>query len=143
MKATQVIASTFMAKVRRSRQKNKRDSIALDTGVFTISIADIEKVLKPRQRSDPMTKLPVQYHQRLKVSDYFLAEELPPHRKAVDLRIEIEKDIDGNEKAISCGPLCGMGQEELLVLRKTLTKPLDKDSIRASNSPAAALVNGM
>jgi hypothetical protein len=109
MKATQVIASAFMAEVRRSRRKNKRDGIALDTGVFTISIADIEKALKPHQRSDPMTKLPVQYHQRLKVSDYFLAEKLPPHRKGVDLRIEIAKDMGGNEKAISCWPLCGMG----------------------------------
>jgi hypothetical protein len=33
-----------------------------------------------------------------------------------------------------------MGQEELLVLRKTLTELLDKDFIRASNSPAAAPV---
>jgi hypothetical protein len=33
-----------------------------------------------------------------------------------------------------------MGREELLVLRKTLTKLLDKDFIQASNSPAAAPV---
>jgi hypothetical protein len=92
MKATQVIASAFMAEVRRSRRKNKGDGIALDTGVFAISIADIEKALKPRQRLDPTTKLPIQYHQWLKAFDYFLAEKLPPHRKGVDLHIEIEKD---------------------------------------------------
>jgi hypothetical protein len=33
-----------------------------------------------------------------------------------------------------------MSQEELLVLRKTLTELLDKDFIQASNSPAAAPV---
>ncbi|KAI1509870.1 Pol protein [Pyrenophora tritici-repentis] len=34
MKATQVMASAFMAEVRRSRRKNKGDGIALDTGLF-------------------------------------------------------------------------------------------------------------
>jgi hypothetical protein len=58
LKATQVIASAFMAEVRRSQKKNKGDSVALDTGVFAISIADIEKALKPRQQSNPKTKLP-------------------------------------------------------------------------------------
>jgi hypothetical protein len=58
MKATQVMASAFMAEVRRSRKKNKGDSVALDTGVFAISIADIEQALKPRQRTDLKTKLP-------------------------------------------------------------------------------------
>jgi hypothetical protein len=62
MKATQVMASAFMAEVRRSRKKNKGDGIALDTRVFAISIVDIEKALKLRQRSDPTTKLPVQYY---------------------------------------------------------------------------------
>ena len=140
MKATQVIASVFMAEVRRSRRKNKRDSIALDTRVFAISIIDIEKALRPRQRSDPKMKLPVEYHQWLKAFDRLLAEKLPPHRKGVDLHIEIEKDQDGNEKNIPWGPLYGMGREELLVLRKTLTELLDKDFIRASNSPIATLV---
>ncbi|KAI1687666.1 Pol protein [Pyrenophora tritici-repentis] len=140
MKATQVMASAFMAEVRRSRRKNKGDGIALDTGLFAVSIADIEKALKPRKRSDPKTKLPPQYHQWLKAFDHFLAEKLPPHRKGVDLHIEIEKDQDGNEKTIPWGPLYGMSREELLVLRKTLTELLDKDFIRASNSPAAAPV---
>jgi hypothetical protein len=76
----------------------------------------------------------------LKAFDWFLANRLPPHRKGVDLHIEVEKDQDGNEKTIPWGPLYGIGREELLVLRKTLTKLLDKDFIRASNSPAAALV---
>jgi dihydroxyacetone kinase len=58
MKATQVMASAFMAEVRRSRKKNKGDGVALDTRVFAISIADIEKALKPRQRTDLKTKLP-------------------------------------------------------------------------------------
>jgi hypothetical protein len=56
------MASAFMAEVRRSRKKNKGDGVALDTRVFAISIADIEKALKPRQRTDLKTKLPPQYH---------------------------------------------------------------------------------
>jgi hypothetical protein len=63
MKATQVMASAFIAEVRRSRKKNKGDGVAPDTRVFAISIADIEKALKPRQRTDLKTKLPPQYHQ--------------------------------------------------------------------------------
>jgi dihydroxyacetone kinase len=62
MKATQVMASAFMAEVRRSRKKNKGDGVALDTRVFAISIADIEKALKPRQQTNLKTKLPPQYH---------------------------------------------------------------------------------
>jgi predicted aspartyl protease len=82
IKAVQVMASAFMAEVRRSRRKNKGDGATLNTGVFAISIADIEKALKPRQRSDPKTKLPPQYHQWLMAFDQFLAEKLPsPQRR--------------------------------------------------------------
>jgi hypothetical protein len=91
IRATQVMASAFIAEVRRSCRKNKGDGSALDTGVFAIFIADIEKALKPHQKSDSTTKLPVEYHQWLKAFDYFLAEKLSPHRKGVDLHIEIEK----------------------------------------------------
>lgn len=140
LKITQVNAAAFMADVRKSRQENQQNGINLDTNVYAVSIADIEKALKPRQRSDPKTKLPPQYHQWLKAFDQFLADKLPVHRKGVDLQIEIEKDGNGNEKTIPWGPLYGMSREELLVLRKTLTELLDKDFIRASNSPAAAPV---
>ncbi|KNG46626.1 hypothetical protein TW65_06673 [Stemphylium lycopersici] len=140
LEATLVVASVFMAEVTRSRKKKQGDGIDLDTSVFAVSMADIEKALKPRQRSDPKTKLPPQYHQWLKAFDQFLADKLPPYRKGVDLHIEIEKDQDGNEKTIPWGPLYGMSREELLVLRKTLTELLGKDFIRASSSPAAAPV---
>jgi hypothetical protein len=43
-----VIASAFIAEVRRSRRKNKGNGIALNTRVYAISIADIKKALKPR-----------------------------------------------------------------------------------------------
>jgi hypothetical protein len=46
-----------MAEVRRSWKKNKGDSVALNTRVFAISIADIKKALKPRQQTDLKTKL--------------------------------------------------------------------------------------
>jgi hypothetical protein len=134
------MASAFMAEVRRDKRKNRENGINLNIGVFAISIADIEKALKPRQRSDPKTRLPPQYHEWLNTFDRSLAKKLSPHWKGVDLHIEVEKDQDGNEKTIPWGPLYGMGREELLILRKTLTELLGKDFIRASNSPAAAPV---
>lgn len=138
LKVTQVMAAAFMADVRRLRRENRQRKATIDVGVYAVSMADIEKALKPRQRSDPKEKLPPHYHQWLKVFDRFLAEKLPPHRPGVDLHIEIEKDQNGNDKKIPWGPLYGMGREELLVLRKTLSELLDKNFIRASNSPAAA-----
>ena len=57
-----MIASVFIAEVRRSHRKNKEESIILNTRVFTISITDIKKVLKPRERSDPIIKLLVKYY---------------------------------------------------------------------------------
>jgi hypothetical protein len=134
------MAASFMAEVRRNRNANRRNGIDLDTGVYAVSIADIEKALKPRQRSDPKIKLPIQYHEWLKAFNQVLADKLPRHRKGVDLQIELEKDQNGKEKTIPWGPLYGMNREELLVLRKTLTELLDKGFIRASNSPAAAPV---
>jgi hypothetical protein len=63
LKATQVMAASFMAEVRRNRNANRRNGIDLDTGVYAVSIADIEKALKPRQRLDPKIKLLIQYHE--------------------------------------------------------------------------------
>jgi hypothetical protein len=140
LKITQVMAAAFMADVRRTRRENKKDGINIDAGVYAVSIADIDKALKQKPRSDPRLKLPPQYHEWLNVFDRALADKLPIHRKGVDLHIEVEKDEDGKEKTIPWGPLYGMSREELLVLRKTLTELLDKGFIRASNSPAAAPV---
>lgn len=65
---------------------------------------------------------------------------LPPHRPLVDTQINLQKDKDGREREVPCGPLYGMSRDELLVLRKTLTDLLDKNWIRASSAPGGAPV---
>lgn len=131
---TQVMASTFVGEVKRCR-KEKRV-----TDISAVSLADIEKALHPKPKSDPKEKLPAHYHQWLQAFNRQLADILPPHRPGVDLKIELERDKDGNEKQLPWGPLYGMGREELLVLRKTLTELLGKEFIRVSSSAAAAPV---
>ena len=68
------------------------------------------------------------------------ADQLPPHRSGIDHSILLQQDDKGQEKVVPWGPLYSMSREELLVLRKTLTELLDKQFIRASNSPASAPV---
>lgn len=58
----------------------------------------------------------------------------------MDTKITLLKDDHGKDKEVPWGPLYGMSREELLVLRKTLTELLDKNWIRASNSPGGAPV---
>ncbi|KAM4061823.1 reverse transcriptase (RNA-dependent DNA polymerase) [Hirsutella rhossiliensis] len=82
----------------------------------------------------------VQYHKWSRAFSQQLADQLPPHRPGVDLKIEVLKDEHGREKPLPWGPLYSMSREELLVLRKTLTELLDKGFIRVSSSPAAAPV---
>ncbi|KAI1004395.1 hypothetical protein K3495_g3815 [Podosphaera aphanis] len=108
--------------------------------VFAASMADINKALAGKQRSEPIAKLPVQYHEYLDVFNHRRADLLPPLRgQGIDHGIKIE-NFHGKEAKVPWGPLYGMSREELLVLRKTLTELLDKGFIRVRNSPAAALV---
>jgi hypothetical protein len=108
--------------------------------VFSASLADINKALSPKTRTDPRTKLPTQYHEFLDAFSHTKAEKLPPLRgEGRDHAIELEKK-DGKELKVPWGPLYNMSRDELLVLRKTLTEYLDKGFIRVSNSPAAAPV---
>lgn len=133
LKVKQVMASVFMAEVRRDRRLR-------GTGVFAVTVRDVDKALRPRARTDPKEKLPKHYHRWLQAFSRQRADKLPPLRPGIDLRIEIMKDKDGNEKNLPWSPLYGMKREELLVLRKVLTELLDKEFIRVSRSPAAAPV---
>lgn len=108
--------------------------------VLAASMADIQKALTPRKKTDPRTKLPSHYHEFLDMFNANKAEKLPPVRgQGIDHAIKIEKK-DGMEQRVPWGPLYNMSREELLVLRTTLMKFLDKGFIRVSNSPAAAPV---
>jgi len=60
--------------------------------VFSVSIADIEKVLVVRKETDPRTKLPEHYSEFLGIFDYSEAEKLLPLRSpGTDYTIELEK----------------------------------------------------
>ena len=121
------------------KREQKQDQGALR--IFAASMADINKALSVKTKTDPQTILPAHFQEFLDVFDSKRAEMLPSLRgKSTDHAIELETDSDGNEKATPQGPLYGMSRDELLVLRKTLTELLDKGFIRVSNSPAAAPV---
>jgi hypothetical protein len=110
------------------------------TEVFAASLADINKALRTKTKTDPRTKLPTQFHEFLDVFSQEQANRLPPVRgKGVDHGIQLEKQ-DGKDPKVPWGPLYNMSRDELLVLYKTLTEYLDKGFIRVSNSPAAAPV---
>ena len=129
----QISAAAFSCLMRKSR---KEDSIQ----IFTASIADIDKMLKPKAHIDPREKLPAEYHEFLPVFSRMIADQLPAHRPGIDHKIPLEKTPDGKDVEIPWGPLYSMSRGELLVLRKTLTDYLDKNFIRASSSAAAAPV---
>jgi transposase InsO family protein len=138
----QVTASVFKAILQRGRKSKQ------GIRIFSASLWDIEKALeklnKAEEPTDPKTKLPIFYHDRINLkifSPEIIGEgHLPPHRPGIDHAIELEKDEYGREKAVPWGPLYNMSKEELLVLRKTLTDHLEKGWIRVSKSPAGAPV---
>ena len=103
-------------------------------------MVNIDKALYIKEITDPRTKLPEHYHQYLDVFDQRVADQLPPHWPGADHKIELNLDEKGKPPEVPYGPLYQITWEELLVLRKTLTKLLNKGFIRVSNSPAAAPV---
>jgi predicted aspartyl protease len=130
-------ARIFTAMIQRG--KKRKD----ETKVFAASLRDIEKALsKFNQRNDVnlRDRIPPQYHEALSLFDKKLADTLPPRRIGIDHSIQLQRDEKGRELEAPWGPLYSMSKEELLVLRKTLSELLDKNFIRASNSPAAAPV---
>ena len=106
-----------------------------DHQVFSVSLRDIEQVLKPKKCVDPATLLPAQYHKFLDVFSKDNTDKLPPLRPGVDYKIKMEPGT-----LAPSGPLYSMSREELEVLKKYLTENLNKGFIQASSSPAAAPV---
>ena len=102
--------------------------------VFAASMRDIEKALEEKPYVDPATILPSDYHEYLDVFSRQDSKLLPVHRP-YDHKIQLEEG-----KSPSFGPLYGMSQDELRVLKKTLEEDLHKGFIRASSSPAASPV---
>ena len=57
--------------------------------IFTALMADIEKTLALRKRTDPATKVPVEYYRNLKAFSRTEADKLPKYRP-YDLKIKLE-----------------------------------------------------
>ena len=58
--------------------------------IFSASVADIDKMLKPKVQIDPREKLPAEYHNYLDVFSRVLAERQPPFRPGIDHEIPLE-----------------------------------------------------
>ena len=95
---------------------------------------DIDKALKITPSVDPATLLPPEYHDFLDVFSRELADTLP-ERRPYDHKIQLQEG-----KTSTFGPLYGMSQDELRVLKKYLENNLAKGFIQASSSPAASPV---
>ena len=106
-----------------------------DHQVFSVSLRDIEQVLKPKKCVDPATLLPAQYHKFLDIFSKDDTDKLPSLHPGVDYKIKIEPGTQAPS-----GPLYSISREELEVLKKYLTENLNKGFIQASSSPAAAPV---
>ena len=106
-----------------------------DHQVFSVSLRDIEQVLKPKKCVDPATLLPTQYQKFLDIFSKDDTDKLPPLHSGVDHKIKMEP---GTQAPSGC--LYSMSREELEVLKKYLTENLNKGFIQASSSPAAAPV---
>lgn len=132
-----MIGSVMAACVRRELKNTSEEK---EPTVFAASMADIEKALRVKSKTDPKSKVPRHYWDHLQVFEENDNGKPPPHREGVDIEINLEKGPDGQEKKPPWGPLYSMSRDELLVLRKTLLEHLDKGYIRASQSPAAAPV---
>lgn len=140
--AQNVAVSTFLGSVRRIRKKFGGEAVR--TAIRAVTIADIDKALKPKEKkieAELREEIPKEFHDILELWSADKAAKLPPHRgPGVDHSIPIKRDDKGNELPLPWGPLYNMSRDELLVLRKTLTDLLDKGYIRASSSEAGAPV---
>ena len=102
--------------------------------LFSASIEDIEKALKPKTYVDPRSILPPEYHEFLDVFSRQEADALPPSRP-YDHKIELKENTK-----LPISRLYPMSRDELLVLKKYLEEHLKKGFIRASSSPISAPV---
>ena len=88
-----VSAPAFSYLLRKSRRDNSVE-------IFSASIADIDKMLKPKVLIDPREKLPAEYHDYLDVFSRTLAERLPPPRPGIDYKIILEKTPNGKDPEV-------------------------------------------
>ena len=103
-------------------------------------MADIDKTLTVKPKIKFKTIIPEQYWDyfkfvRLKWNDSITTNS----RKGINHEIGLLEE-EGGKSTFLWGPLYNMSEDELLVLKKTLTEYVDKNFIRVSNSPVATPV---
>ena len=69
--------------------------------LFSASLKDIKKVLQPKRRTDPATKLPHEFHEFLELFSEKEANKLPPHRP-YDHKINFIKKTPDTDLYIQC-----------------------------------------
>ena len=102
--------------------------------LFSVSLKNVEKTLKPKQHTDPATKLFPELHKFFELFSHQKTNKLAPH-KPYDHKIKFIEN-----KRPGYGPLYSMSQGELQVLKKILDENLTKSFIKTSSFPAAAPV---
>ena len=93
--------------------------------LFSAFLKDVEKTLKPKQHTDPATKLFPELHEFFELFFHQKTNKLPPH-KPYDHKIKFIKN-----KQPGYGPLYSMFQREFQILKKFLDENLAKGFIRA------------
>ncbi len=96
---------------------------------ISITIIDIEKVLRLKVVVDSKDHLPLQYYKYLRIFNKQLSDQLSPYRQKVDYKIFLQKDESGKKVPFPWRPLYGMNCEEFLLLKKNFTELLEKDFI--------------
>ena len=106
--------------------------------IFSVNLADIQKALTRKEYRDPAQYAPDWLMPVINAFNRQDAKTLPPHRKEIDHEINYDEGKTNDD--VPAMPLYQMSKDQLLVLRKTLTKLLDNGFIRVSNLPATAPV---
>ena len=106
--------------------------------IFSVSLADIQKALTRKEYRDPAQYALDWLMPIINAFNRQDAKTLPPHRNRIDHEINFVEGKTNDD--VPAMPLYQISKDQLLVLRKTLTKLLDNGFIRVSNSPAATPV---
>ena len=99
--------------------------------LFSVSLKDVEKALRPKQHTDPATKLPPELHEFFELFFHQKTNKLPPH-KPYDHKIKFIKS-----KQPGYGLLYSMSQRELQILKKIIDENLTKGFIKTNSFPTA------
>ena len=94
--------------------------------LFSVSLKDVEKTLRPKQHTDPATKLPPELHEFFELLFHQKANKLPQYR-FYDYKIKLKK-----KKQPKYDFLYSMSQGELQILKKKFDENLAKGFIRTN-----------